>query len=203
MHRLLFALAVILHLSIISLQIVVAAEPGPIVNDMRIAEDYEGELMSMGLFAAASPTRTSDYMYGNISVAVILPESNGSIDPNSEDWTQEEIDNVYAEIQDGLNWWVTNKHFLAKVNFVVHEPLVLNTGYEPITRPAFPDEEYWINETMAYLGYNSGSYFSRVRAYENDLRIEDNTDWAFTIFVVDSSNDEDGMFARYIFCICL
>ena len=45
-------------------------------------------------------------MFGDISVAIILAESNGSIDSETEEWTQAEKDNVYGEIEDGLNWWI-------------------------------------------------------------------------------------------------
>lgn len=52
---------------------------------------------------------------------------------------------------------------------------------------------------MANMGYNnysgSDTYLMEVREYDNDLRDQYNTDWAFTIFVADSSHNSDGMFA--------
>jgi hypothetical protein len=180
-------------------------EPGIIYNDMRIPDDRPEGYGASGYYAASptDPLTTSEYMYGDISVAIILPESNGAIDPNTEDWTQEEIDNVYAEVQDGLQWWITNKHPLAEVSFIVHDPLVIETSYEPITRSSSPSdpegEKIWINEIMEGLGYTDASQFDNVRSFDHDLRTQDNTDWAFTIFVVDSSEDGNGMFADYFF----
>ncbi len=48
---------------------------------------------------------------------------------------------------------------------------------------------------MSNLGYTTGDYLEKVYAYKNDLRNQYQTDWAFTIFVVDSSADLDGKFA--------
>jgi len=82
----------------IGLQIGNAAEPGPIPNDIIMPEDHEEEYCAGEIFFAPSFYETSLYMYGNISVYIILPESNGAIDLNTEDWTQDEIDAVYVEI---------------------------------------------------------------------------------------------------------
>jgi hypothetical protein len=48
---------------------------------------------------------------------------------------------------------------------------------------------------MGALGYKSSSYFTRVRDYNNALRATYQTDWAFTVFVVDSSADGDNHFS--------
>jgi len=62
------------------------------------------------------------------------------------------------------------------------------TSYEPISRPQ-SDQGLWIGEVMGKLGYDrSTSYFTQVRDYVNDLRATYQADWAFAIFVVDSSN---------------
>jgi hypothetical protein len=179
---------------IIGLQIGNAAEPGPIPNDIIMPEDHEEEFCASEIFFAPSFYDTSLYMYGNISVYIILPESNGVIDLNTEDWTQDEIDNVNVEIQDGLNWWVTNRHPLAEVNFTIHDPDIVETSYEPIARPS-SDRGLWMNEIMGILGYEASSFSYNIRSFDNDLRNQDNTNWAFTIFVVDSSADEDGEFS--------
>ena len=169
-------------------------EPEPIPNDLRIPDDYQEAFKPSGIYDAPTPFETSEYMFGDISVAIILAESNGSIDPETEEWTQAEKDNVYAEIEDGLNWWITNKHALAEVSFTYHY-YELETSYEPITRPSTTDESLWINELMGQLGYHYASRFTNVRSFDDDLRAQDNTDWAFTVFVVDSSNDADGKFS--------
>ena len=48
---------------------------------------------------------------------------------------------------------------------------------------------------MKSQGYSGSSYFDLVRRHNNTLREAYDTDWAFTIFVVDSSSDDDNRFA--------
>ncbi len=133
---------------------------------------------------------TSAYMLGDVAVGIILPESNG----HGEDWTQTEKDLVVSEIQTGLDWWKTTGGVLADLNFEYDLQLGVSTTYEPISLLQ-SEQGLWIGDVMNNLGYTSGDYWDRVYAYENDIRNQYQTDWAFTIFVVDSSADVDGKFA--------
>jgi parallel beta-helix repeat protein len=141
---------------------------------------------------------TSEYMMGSVAVGVFLLESNGAIDPSTENWDTTRKNAVTTKIQQGLTWWAAqnpNTH----VNFVYEWHYDIPTSYEPITRPSYTvlgDGQYlWIPEAMAAVGYTSGDIFARTRAYSNDLRTRMGTNWAFTVFVVDSNNDADGQFA--------
>ncbi|MBX3058165.1 MAG: hypothetical protein KF770_17010 [Anaerolineae bacterium] len=150
--------------------------------------------------------RTSDFMLGTVAVAIILPDCNGMVDACTENWTSDESPHIRNEIQNALNWWSQKAgESGASVTFSVvpNHPLIVQTGYEPIQRPGggaglCGEEGLWIDEVMANLGYNSYSggntYLLEVREYNNDLRAQYNTDWAFTIFVADSSNNPGGMF---------
>ena len=137
---------------------------------------------------------TSAYMLGDVAVGIILPESTG----NGENWTPTEQNEVVNEIKDGLNWWKTTGGTLANLSFQYDIQLGVSTTYEPITRPA-SDDALWIDEVLYNLGYTSGDYWDKVYAYDNDIRNQYQTDWAFTIFVVDSSNDVDGKFTDGFF----
>ena len=132
---------------------------------------------------------TSVYMLGDVSVGIILPESTG----NGENWTAIEKNKVINEIQTSLNWWKTTGGALAGLTFEYDIQLDVPTTYEPINERS-SNEGLWISEVMSNLGYTTGDYWEKVYAYENDLRNQHQTDWAFTIFVVDSSNDIDDMF---------
>ncbi|GIK38471.1 MAG: hypothetical protein BroJett011_23040 [Chloroflexota bacterium] len=148
--------------------------------------------------ASASVTpgyyQTSEYMAGSVAVGIVLIESNGAVDPSTENWTSDEKQLVFNEIMTALNWWATLEP-KAQLSFVYddHFSTPLPTRVEPITRP-FTDQQYWISDAMKALGYNSTSYFTSVRNYDNALRTLYQTDWAFTIFVVDSSADADNHF---------
>ena len=104
--------------------------------------------------------------------------------------------NVDNEIANGLIWWRARRPSNVNLTFWVYaNHYKIPTKYEPINRPQ-SDEDLWINETMDYLGVSSGNYFLRVRKYADTIRDENNMNWAFTIFVIDSSNDADGFHFR-------
>ncbi len=135
---------------------------------------------------------TSEYAIGSYSVGVIFPESNGTIDPNTEDWTNEEIEQVMTRIQYALDNW-TSMNSNASVSFTVETHVRVPTSYEPISR-THSEDYLWIDETMSYLGYKNRSTRYQTEDYVNDLRRRFNTDWGFIIFVVDASNDANGLF---------
>lgn len=151
------------------------------------------------LVASDDPTpgyaETSEYFIGRVAVGIVLPESDGSVDASTEDWTENERALVLSEITAALDWWAAQEPN-ADLTFVYDDGTAapVTTGYEPVSR-SYSDQSLWIGEVMETKGYTGTSYFGQVRAHNNDLRDEYNTDWAFTIFVVDSSNDEDNRFA--------
>ncbi len=140
-------------------------------------------------------TETSEYFVGRVAVGIVLPESDGSADPSTEDWTEDERALVLSEITAALDWWAAiepNAHLTFVYDDGTAAPIT--TGYEPVSR-CYNDQSLWIAEVMEKKGYTASSYFDQVRRYNNDLRDTYDTDWAFTIFVVDSSNDNDNRFS--------
>ncbi len=173
----------------------------PILNDVILFED---DLFSKGFSKdeynanfvkstpyGALPTDTSLYMIGDVSVSVILPESDGG----SEDWTSTEISNVHSEIMNGLDWWAVNNPD-ADLTFVYDFNDGASTSYEPIEVGSIY-RHYWGSEILFNLGYGDGTPGITGAMYDfvNVQRDLKDTDWGFTIFVVDSSNDVDGKFS--------
>ena len=140
---------------------------------------------------------TSEFMIGTISVDLIFVESDGTFDSNTEDWTPTERTNVYNEVLTGINWWCTNPQGPG-LNGFIHQSIE-TTMYEPINRP-HTDDSLWISEIMTKRGYAQSGFLNQARASANALRQSDQTDWAWTIFAVDSSNDADGYFADPTWC---
>jgi PKD repeat protein len=149
---------------------------------------------------------STEYMIGTVRVSVILLESDGTVDTQTENWATSERTNVQGEVQAALNWWAGR----ATANGVtlsfsvdwsnLNSPIA--TDYEPINRcgPCSTGQALWIQEAMTALGYNSfTNYFTNVRDYNNDLRNNAGMDWGFTIFVVDSSNDGNNRFTDNYF----
>ena len=77
--------------------------PGsPLIHDALAPPPAEGEFLG----ACSSTTwkySGSEYLLGNVSVNIILPESNGNTDPSTENWTAGMETNVSNEITEGLN----------------------------------------------------------------------------------------------------
>lgn len=169
---------------------VASGQPHFVIGDVLLPPDIPPEHNSP---ITPGYYETSEYLMGSVAVGVVFLESNGTVDLSTEDWTSNEESQVVNEIQVALNWW-SSQNPSAGVSFNLTVNYDVPTSYEPINRPQ-TDEGLWISEAMTYLGYPGDDYFTQVRDYVNDLRNNTGTNWAFAIFVVDSSNDSDGKFA--------
>jgi len=171
-------------------------------------EDLEAELVGDALLApsprevrsfSSDPTpgyaETSEYFIGRVAVSIILPESDGSTEPSTEDWTKDERTLVLGEITSALDWWAAREPN-ANLTFVYDDGTAspVTIGYEPITHD-IGEQGLWITKVMEKKGYTSSSYFDQIRQHNDALRQTYDTDWAFTIIVVDSSNDGDNRFS--------
>ena len=185
----------------------------PLVDDVisitTPGQGSPGGYEERGIPYGADATDTSSYMIGDVSVGVVLPESNESVcidlpdctqyGPDQEDWTDGEILDVEAKIVLALDWWAARSPD-AHLTFMYDFKERLPTSYEPIWGPGTGSNAgrcFWINEVLESIGYDPQGLDCTplVYGYINDLRQEHGSDWAFAIFVVDSSEDEDGMFS--------
>lgn len=161
----------------------------------------------------AMPDDTGDYMLGDVLVTVVLMESDPTLpgaDVSTENWTQASIDAVKSKVQQGMNFW---KQTLASANQFYHStdpslPLLdfkfdftwadnpVETQYEPINRFS-SYHELWINDFLNQPDVDfaqSLDIYKDVKAFNNFQREKYHTDWAFTIFVANSTNDTDDFF---------
>jgi hypothetical protein len=154
-----------------------------------------GALQALGSDPTPQYDETSQYFIGRVAVGIVLPESDGELDPSTEDWTEAERALVLSKISAALDWWAAREPS-AHLTFVYDDGTAapVATRYEPIIRP-YDHQSFWIADVMARMGYTGSSIFDQVRTYDNALRQAYGADWAFTIFVVDSSNDSDRLFA--------
>ncbi len=172
-------------------------------NRLRGVETLEQRQVLSGLPFGALPHDTAEYMLGDVHVTVVLMESNNqisSVNNNSENWTPSSIAAVKEKVTDGLQWWVdtlagiTDKHYLNfHIDFTYADNPV-STSYEPITRPS-TDFQFWINDFLNLEVQTTGFFANDVRNFNHQQRQENNTDWAFTIFVVNDENDANKQFA--------
>ena len=200
-------------------EVILPEEPAPIPDDalevppegyLKAYQAPRGKLLSGP--SGRGPNDTSEFMLGNVAVAIILPESDGSIDSETEDWTNTDTfygitdrpQKVKDEIINALNWWLLRESqqragpSLLSFTIDPSSPRVRTTGYEPITHPS-TDEHLWVSDIFNKMGYTTGNALQKVRQFDLDLIADLGTDWAFTIFVCDSLNDANGMFANGAF----
>ncbi|MCE9529054.1 MAG: hypothetical protein K8R36_23650 [Planctomycetales bacterium] len=169
-------------------------------------ERLEDRNLLTGMPFGALPDDTAEYMLGDVYVNVVLMESDSSMAPfdvSTEDWTASEKADVKTRITDGLKWWEDTlnqiqdqvpdnqgRHGLLKfTEDWTHLNTPVHTGYEPITRTS---QEFanWVYDFLGNVGFNqTGNFLTDLRAYNNAQRIAHNSNWSFTIFVVDDSHD--------------
>ena len=146
----------------------------------------------------------SAFALGTLDLNVIFVESDGSIDPNQEDWTSAQRTEISGEIDEAVRFWEgltssyhPNAQLDIRVNYV-NGGVPMTTSYEPITRPSTGDS-IWINEIMNDLGFHNRNKLTNVRDFNQSRRIEADTNWATTMFIVNDFVDEDNRFANSFF----
>jgi hypothetical protein len=184
----------------ISLFAVLLAAPGAMAHDPGAGLPYQASaprILDRSSLPALPPGSnfydTSEFMLGSTAMVYILPESDGTIDPDLENWTQAEQDTVTAGVLRGLDWWVRKAKW-RDVTFIPVFRYSVPTGYEPISRSTY-DEHLWVSDALSSMGYDQPH---PMNMYEcaNHFRDSLGTDWAVLIFIADSSDDEDGLFAN-------
>ncbi len=167
-------------------------------------------VIALGLVAAGAPARAErpEAAVGSYHITIFLPESDGSIDPNLEDWTDAMEAEVVDQVTQACMYWAEMAPDWAELSCHVSYFHYADTptGYEPITREGGStflgffggDEGDWINEMMDVVGYSSmwRFYYQEVEDYNDAQREEHGTDGAFSAFVVNSEADEDGSFTN-------
>ncbi len=144
----------------------------------------------------AAPDDVAEYMLGDVLVTVVLMESNEN-SPNTENWTTPAIEVVNQKLVEGMTWWEDTlrttfenaPHSLTFHYDFTYADDPVETDYEPIanTSDVFQD---WIYDFLDFVGYNSTTNFSSdIRAFNHAQRQTHNTDWAFTVFVVNDEYD--------------
>ena len=151
----------------------------------------------------AAADDTGEFMLGDVTVNVVLFESNGSLDANTENWTPSAISQVKQKIEQGMQWWVDSLHAISPNAYLhfnfdyTYADQPVSVPYEPISRPS-EDYPFWADEFLNQVGYLSTGPNTTtnddVQAFNNHSRIAHDSNWSFTIFVVNNANDADKQF---------
>jgi hypothetical protein len=176
-------------------------------DDAFVPPPPQGEAPPVG--DAPQAGQPSEFMAGRIVYSVFFPESSGGsgycspADASTEDWTVDEQNLVLAKLQQAYGaFWETRANAPSPLSFIADNQGSWPTSCEPINRGKSEDAK-WISDVLTALGYpacpdwntqNPCSYFNVARTFAHTRRVELQADWAFLIFVADSSNDFDGLF---------
>lgn len=68
-------------------------------------QDGEERILEERILNVPGFYETSEFFVGSVVVGIITPESNGTIDSNSENWDSARQSTVVAKITEGLQWW--------------------------------------------------------------------------------------------------
>ena len=172
---------------------------------------------AQGLYAPTAE-QTSVFMAGDVAVKVLFIESAVA----TEDWTTTEVDQVKTEITQALEWWSTvatvpatpdgptrpSAHLTWNVSYVspfdgpvddrakiviADEPILGNLSDATAIDGGDPANSGWVHQVAsAFTGLPADGTSARQLA--DDARTSGGADWGFTLYVVDSSNDADGLF---------
>jgi hypothetical protein len=128
---------------------------------------------------------------------------------NWSNWNPTALELLKGRIANGLAWWRETLHArfpkapTDALNFTIDWTYAENpahTAYEPIARIS-DDFSQWIYDFLGEVGFDqhrSTSGFSPdIRAFNNFTRQQTNSDWAFTIFVVNDLSDPNKRFTQF------
>lgn len=140
-------------------------------------------------------------MGGKIVQTVFFVESDGRIDPQTENWGKD-WKVIKKQIITGLKYWTRIAPRKMKLKFVIKlkKPKKSKTSYEPINRPS-TDEGLWVSELMTKQGFPAtragaaSTYFGQVYLFnEKQAKKFKAKGGAVSEFLIASQNDVDGKF---------
>ncbi|MCZ6767373.1 MAG: hypothetical protein O7D32_10635, partial [bacterium] len=168
---------------------VVIQVPADVVRESRRPQ----QTPAPGEVASVSPgiQQGAEMMIGDIAVNVIYPESDGTGDPKTETWTEDELRDVSQGVVTAMLSFQQTWAYIS-INFTFDFRKRVRTRYEPIIH-TLDDDYLWIADCMANLepeGFTGRDESLAVHAFNTSKRGGPNPpDWVFTIFVADGSRE--------------
>lgn len=152
--------------------------------------------------SGAAPQDLGEFFLGSTTVTAVFFESNGVGDVSTEDWTLEQIEETKAKVETGVRWWgetlaqLNSVHTLDFVFDFTFADNPVETVFEPIERIS-NDFTLWGSEFLIQAGYSTTplTFADHMVEFNHAQRVQHDTDWAFTIFVANSAQDENDSWA--------
>jgi Dockerin type I domain len=148
----------------------------------------------------ALPEDTAEFMLGSVVVTPVFFESDGSLDDDSETWSEDLIAQTLDKIEEATDWWVqtlANLNTVHELSFTIDTTFAnspVPTPYEPIARRS-NDYSKYVTDFLQSQGATTQDLQTEMFKFNNAQREKFGTDWSFTMIVVNSYNQGDGQFA--------
>jgi hypothetical protein len=157
-------------------------DAGPLPYALPSKTPTAQALVSSHLPFGAGYYDTSEFMAGTVAVGVWLLEAPPS---STYHWSVSNEDISIAGVQSGLANWVRKGGAATFLTFFldVHRKVPVNGT--PIQNPISMDQ-FWVDQFLGNAGWPGANGFERCFAYNNFLRDAYNTNWAYSIVIVDS-----------------
>lgn len=157
-----------------------------------VRRDLEKSARTPGLAPRPQPARdfnqNSEFMGGTMLFNFIYPESNGTLDSDSENWSDADLTAAKQGAVQGLLSWQTRWPNM-DINYAIRTYDRVPTAYEPIQHDMASDP-LWIVDAMRSLGWglHSSDELSVVHEFNEAKRDEVGTQWVSTAFIASSRN---------------
>ena len=191
-------------------------KPAPPVLDDLMGRGAGAAALDLPIGRGALPgaRETAAFAAGRVAVGVVFLESDGSKMTSTEDWSAARRAAVLVKIQNALDWWNARSPDGSLDLFMpaagsYGAPQTVGVGYEPIKMDVkfgwaghnVLSDAAWRWPAMRTLGFGPGAKNDKPypeTLYANRIRRQNDADWAFVLYVVDSQRDADGMFRNKV-----
>ena len=164
--------------------------------NLRIANRWEDPHFRPGapVFGINDDTN-NQFLAGKVAISVVFVESDGSIDPNQDDWTQQERDFAMQTVKDMEDRFVELAPAQAELQFIRNpamNPITVTTGYEPVAKHHTDHRDNgqmaeWTADVFEKLGSPKlGSDWGSVQrqARKLNVQIRNSLNADFSIFIL-------------------
>ncbi|HSG26899.1 MAG TPA: hypothetical protein VLA34_00365, partial [Candidatus Krumholzibacterium sp.] len=161
-------------------------------------DDILGSMMSRKYPRAEAggrkwPTQNSEFLIGSVLINVVFPQGSSLV----ETWTEDEFAQVISSISIGLSELQQYTHWIDLVFYFNYSDFRwVPVDVEP-SRTHWYDHEDWLTEALTSLGYPGLDSYIGTFELNNDTRAEFGTDWVFTAYIADMSDNWDEEMTYY------
>lgn len=168
-----------------------------VAEEQVASADVLAAMQRQMIHADFDPNITSDVLVGSTAVAVFCVNNTEAQQQGVPTWTEQLRGSALGNIMVNLAWWSDQAMAYGKEkSFVIREygpdhPAVA-IDFDPTegyTSTSFSINDHkFQNPVMDALGYTGANQRIKMRAFCNDLRLDEETDWAYIAFLLVGDN---------------